>query len=291
MQTSVALNYKHLAGLIHQNGLASLYDPSSSTSNPDLLGHPPGYPILLSFVYRFAADRDTTIQLVQIILDSISAVIIFLIACELFPVAVGLIAGLMAAFAPQFSWNSILLLPDSLAALPILLAVLLITRAAVAHAFLPVHFETKDKFENNDSLRKKVRQEYLSHMLAAGALVGVSCWLRANALLLAPFLALSLPFIYKRGERLRPALMLIAGACLVIAPLTVRNAVVFGKFIPVSLGAGQTLIEGIADYNTDGTLGLPQTDVDLTRGEVETYRRPDYANSSSRLTTGAGPPV
>ncbi len=35
----------------------------------------------------------------------------------------------MAAFAPQFSWNSILLLPDTLAALPILVAIYLITRA------------------------------------------------------------------------------------------------------------------------------------------------------------------
>jgi 4-amino-4-deoxy-L-arabinose transferase-like glycosyltransferase len=292
VQSSVTLNYKQLAGLIHRNGLASRVDPSSSTSNPDLLGHPPGYPILLSFVYRVATERDMGVQLVQLILDSISAVIIFLIACELFPVAVGMIAGLMAAFAPQFSWNSILLLPDSLAALPILLAVLLITRTAVGQAFLPVDFETKDNFEKNHSLRKKDRQECLSYssrlllLLIAGALVGVSCWLRANALLLPTFLVLSLPFIYKRGERLRPALMLIAGACLVIAPLTIRNALVFGKFIPVSLGAGQTLVEGIADYNTDGTLGLPQTDVDMTRGEAETYRRPDYANS---LFTPDGP--
>ena len=71
-----------------------------------------------------------------------------------------------------------------------------------------------------------------------------------------------------------------------IAPLTIRNAVVFGEFIPVSLGAGQTLIEGIADYDTDGTLGLPQTDVELIRGEAETYQRPDYANS---LFTPDGP--
>jgi hypothetical protein len=61
---------------------------------------------------------------------------------------------------------------------------------------------------------------------------------------------------------------------------------VFGKFIPLSLGAGQTLIEGIADYNTDSTLGLPQTDVELIRGEAETLQRPDYANS---LFTPDGP--
>ena len=47
----------------------------------------------------------------------------------------------------------------------------------------------------------------------------------------------------------------------------------------MSLGAGQTLIEGIADYNTDGSLGLPQTDVELIRSEAETFKRPDYANS------------
>src|SRR6185295_15382726 len=205
VQTSVALNYKHLAGLVHQNGLASLYDPSSPTSNPDLLGHPPGYPILLALVYKVAADSDTSVQFVQIMLDSLSAVIILLIAAELFPVAVGLSAGLLAAFAPQFSWNSILLLPDSLAALPILLALLLITRTAVGQAFLPVHFEKKDKSHESDTSRKMDRQECLSY-LAAGALVGVSCWLRANALLLAPFLALLFLFVFRRGERLRPAL-------------------------------------------------------------------------------------
>ena len=81
-------------------------------------------------------------------------------------------------------------------------------------------------------------------------------------------------------------MVLVAGACLAIAPLTLRNAMVFGRFIPVSLGAGQTLIEGIADYNTDGTLGLPQTDMELIRGEAETFQRPEYANS---LFTPDGP--
>jgi hypothetical protein len=75
------------------------------------------------------------------------------------------------------------------------------------------------------------------------------------------------------------AYLLICGSLLIIVPLTIRNFVVFDKFIPVSLGAGQTLVEGIADYNTDGSLGLPQTDVELTRSEAETFKRPDYAGS------------
>ena len=259
VQTGVALNYKHQARLIRANGLASLYDASSSTNNPDLLGHPPGYPILLSFVYRVASESDTATKLLQMMLDSLSVVIILLIACESFPTPVGLIAGLMAALAPQFSWNSITLLPDSLTALPILLAVVIITR-------------TRSRANRSD-------RSSLPALLAAGALIGISCLLRANALLLAPFLTLLFLFICKRGVRLRPGLILTCGVLLILSPLTIRNLIVFGKFIPVSLGAGQTLVEGLADYNTDGSLGLPQTDIELIRGEGETAHRPDYANS------------
>jgi len=283
VQTSVALNYKHQARLIQANGLASLYDSSSATNNPDLLGHPPLYPVLLSFVYRMAGESDSATQFLQMILDSLSVVIILLIACEFFPTLVGLIAGLLAAFAPQFSWNSLTLLPDSLAALPILLALLLIIRSryrTLGQAFLPIQSEEiKFKNDRQECLSYTDNRSSLLSFLAAGALIGISCWLRANALLLAPFLALLFTLICKRGARLRPALILVCGVLLIIGPLTIRNALVFGKFIPLSLGAGQTLIEGIADYNTDGSFGLPQTDMDLIRGEADTFHRSEYASS------------
>jgi 4-amino-4-deoxy-L-arabinose transferase-like glycosyltransferase len=245
--------------LIQANGLRSLYDASSATNDPDLLGHPLGYPILLSFIYRLAPESDTTTQILQMSLDSLSAVIIALIGFELLATGVGVIAGLMAAFAPQFSWNSITLLPDSLATLPILLAVLIITIVLTRPG--------------------RSKRSRLLLILITGALIGVSCWLRANAFLLAPFLAFWFLLFCRRVLRFVPALLLICGALLVIGPLTIRNAAVFGRFIPISLGAGQTLIEGIADYNTDGSLGLPQTDIELIRGEAETYHRPEYANS------------
>lgn len=266
VQSSVVLNYKHQARLVQANGLASLYDASSPTNNPDLLGHPLGYPILLAFVYRLAPDSDALAQTVQVIFDSLAALIIVLIAFELFPTAVGVIAGLLAAFAPQFSWNSILLLPDSLAAMPILLAVLLLVR-----------------FFKQTGPRGGGK---LLLVILAGVLLGLSCWLRANALLLAPFLALAILFICKRGPRFLPALILVGSTCLTIAPLTIRNAVVFREFIPVSLGAGQTLIEGIADYDSSGSLGLPQTDMELIHGEATAYQRPEYADS---LFTPDGP--
>jgi hypothetical protein len=165
---------------------------------------------------------------------------------------VGVVAGALAALAPQFCWNSLTLLPDTLAVLPLLAAVWLL---ACARGGRPV-------------LRA----------LGAGALIGVSCWLRANALLLAPFAAVvAVPFLFARGARARPGLALVAGALLAVAPLTVRNAVVYGHFIPVSLGAGQTLVEGIGDYDPGRRFGLPETDVELQRMEAEEAGRPDYA--------------
>jgi hypothetical protein len=170
---------------------------------------------------------------------------------ELLPFGAAFAAGALAAVAPQFCWNSILLLPDTLAVLPVILAVLLLLRANKGRA--------------------------LPRAAAAGVLIGLSCWLRANALLLAPFMALAVPFMFERGKRARASLALVAGALAAVAPLTIRNAVVFGELIPVSLGSGQTLIEGVGDYDPGERFGLPDTDVELQRQEAEAHGRPDYA--------------
>jgi len=253
VQTRVAENYKHLARPLVDNGFTSFFDSSSGTSNPDLLGHPPGYSILLAIIYRVAGESDVAVQLFQLFCHSLCAVLIFLIAIELLPLSVGAIAGFMAALAPQFSWNSILLLPDTLAALPLLLAVYLITRT--------------------------LKKPSWAMMLWAGVCIGLSCWLRANGLLLVPFLAVVVLLGFSREVRVRIALALIAGSILAIAPLTIRNAVVFGHFIPVSLGAGQTLLEGIADYDQEGRFGLPNTDMGLIEQEAAAHNRPDYATT------------
>jgi 4-amino-4-deoxy-L-arabinose transferase-like glycosyltransferase len=254
VQSAVTENYRHQTRLLIQNGAPSFFDPDSATNDPDLLGHPPGYPFILALIYKLFGESDAGVQIFQILCDSLAAALVLLIAAELLPFSAAVVAGALAAAAPQFCWNSILLLPDTLAVAPVLLAVLLLLRAD--------------------------RGRTLLKTLAAGALVGLSCWLRANALLLAPFLALAaVPFLFARGVRVRASLVLVAGAFVAVAPLTVRNALVFGHFIPVSLGAGQTLIEGIGDYDPQERFGLPDTDVELQRQEAEASGRPDYAET------------
>jgi hypothetical protein len=250
VQSVVVGDYQRTARLLRQHGVVGFFSRSGPLADPDLLGHPPGYPILLAIVTAVFGESNTAVQFVQIVCDALAAVLIFLIAIELLPISVGVIAGILVAVAPQFAWNSVLLLPDSLAVFPILLAVYLLTRALKRPHWMPV--------------------------LIAGVLIGLSCWLRANALLLAPFLGFVVFVLFDRQQRLRYAATLLAGTVLYIAPLTIRNLIVHDSFVPVSLGAGQTMLEGIADYDPLGRFGIPETDMGIMKMEAEQYNRPDY---------------
>src|SRR6185503_14721364 len=185
----------------------------------------------------------------QIFADSASSVLLFLMALEFFSLPVAVVSGLLASISRQFAYFTVLLLPDSLIVFPILLAVYLLARYR--------------------------RHSSLWYCVGAGVLIGLSCWLRANALLLPLFGAVAAAWVSKSSKRLSGALAVIAGAIFIIAPITIKTAVVFHRFIPVSLGAGQTLLEGIADYDT--SLGVPKTDIEIIHQEAQMYGRPEYA--------------
>ncbi len=267
VQTAVTADYQRIAQLLNEGGLKSFLSSSSPLADLNNLGHPPGYSILLALIYRLFGQSNTAIQFVQIFADALAAVMIFLIVAELLPLCAGVIAGLLAALSPQFAWNSVLLLPDSICVLPILIAIYLLARAA--------------------------KNPRLVTFLIIGALIGISCWLRANAMLLTFFIAAAVPLLISNHEQnasrmaanrrqhagapvWRSALAVVFGTLLIVLPLTIRNAIVFHRFIPLSLGAGQTLLEGIADYDTQGRFGVPHTDMGIMKQEAEICQRPDY---------------
>ena len=245
VQTSVVEGYRDSARQL------VIGDFKTFVSDINHFGHPPGYPILLAAIFKTVGESTAAIRIIQIGCDAVAVVVLFMIALELVPFAVAFIAGLLGAISPQFAYFSVLLLPDSLVALPILLAIYFIICA-----------------------RKHPR---LLYFLVAGALAGVSCWFRANALLLPLFLAIVAAIIVVRGKRLRVAAAVIAGAVFVIAPITIKNAIVYHAFVPLSLGAGQTFLEGIADYDQTNRFNIPNTDLGLMRQEAAWYGNPEYA--------------
>src|ERR1041385_6302045 len=127
VQYGVTADYKRIAQMMRDGGVQSFFLSTSPLANPNTLGHPPGYSILLAITDSIYSNP--RIQFLQITIDALSALMIFLIVAELFSLGTATVAGLLVAFAPQFAWDSVLLLPDTLAVYPILLAMYLLARA------------------------------------------------------------------------------------------------------------------------------------------------------------------
>jgi hypothetical protein len=251
--TALTTGYEREAKrMLEQGGILYPREPIDF-GDARMLVHPPGYSILAALFHKMSGDTHTGLRLAQVICDSMAAVLVLLIAAELLPFTVALVAGTLIGFSPHLAGYSLWLSADSLSVLPILLSVCLIVRA--------------------------IKRPWLITIIGAGACVGLSCWLRSNALLLAFFLAVVILLLFKRGNRLRYSLAFIAAFLLVIAPITIRNMIVFDSFIPLSLGAGITLIEGIADYDTEQRFGMPQYDKEVALKDAEWHGRPDYAGN------------
>lgn len=233
-------------------------DPGDAT----ILTHPPGYSILMVAILKLFYGQDTQqglakadsgLRVVQIIGDAAASVVLFLIAAELFPIAAAIIAALLSCFSPHFAYYSLMLAPDSLTVLPVLLAVYFLILAS--------------------------KRPRLTTAIIAGGFVGLSCWLRSNSLLLAPFLVIVILLLFERGKRLRYSLALVGGAAVVIAPIIIRNWVVFHRVVPLSVMAGLNLVEGIGDYDKENRFGMPRNDAECALKDAEWHGRPDYADS------------
>lgn len=249
--TRLTARYKEEAQFLLAGDLTSFVKGSKSQPDAMILTHPPGYPIVIAMIYKISGNSDRALRLFQIACETVTAVLVFLIAARLIPRGAALIAALLAAVAPQLAFRSLVILPESLGALALLVALLLIM--------------------------KTVENRRVRNMILAGGLIGVSCWLRPDSLLLPFFLCGTLMLLFPRGQRRRNALALVGGAAMVIAPITIRNALVFRSFVPISLGTGVTLCQGIADYDVEQRFGLPATDHGTNVQEAQWAGRPDYA--------------
>lgn len=247
-------HYRDNALLLLNGDVRTFLRGPAPPNDARVIMHPPGYSILAAFAFKVFGNSDASMRLVHLVLTSAAVVIVFLIAANLLPAGVAIIAALLTAFSPQLAFYSLGLRPDMLVPLPILLAIYFISRA--------------------------IKGSRAHNMMAAGVFLGLSCWLRSDAMLLAPFLAVVvLPLLFGRSERWRLSLTLACAAILIIAPITIRNLIVFHHFIPVSLGSGVTLIIGIGEYDKEGKFGLPSSDFETVRMESKLYNRPDYSEN------------
>jgi 4-amino-4-deoxy-L-arabinose transferase-like glycosyltransferase len=196
----------------------------NDASHTDEAIYPPGYPLWLAFVYTLTGNRSpASVQNVQWVLDSFSVLLIIGLGVTAFGWRTGLWAGGIAALWPLLALSGAAPLADAPT-----------TWIVVAAAWL---------------LLLAAKRQSLGWAISAGALVGASCWMRANAMLLVFFWGLALLLVVQASWRRRALLSaaVILSSLLVIAPVVVRNFITFHAFVPTGLGAGTNLWEGLGE--------------------------------------------
>jgi 4-amino-4-deoxy-L-arabinose transferase-like glycosyltransferase len=198
---------------------------------------PPGYPYFLAGVYRLAGVTDAPRQerieparIANAVLSTAIVALIGVLAAQLWGFRVSLIAmALGAVYMP------LVLIGGTVMSEP-LFAVLLLGALTAA-------------------LQHRRSAHRYRWALLAGVLGGLTVLTRANALVLLIPLAAAVWDVRPRlaWRSVAVPAMLVVTALLVVSPWTIRNAVVFGHFIPVSTQLGSALAGTYNDQAREDT--------------------------------------
>jgi len=201
----------------------------------------PGYPFLLSLVYRLGGGF-YEMYILQIFFLAGIGIITYLIARKFLPEPFSLIASLNIIVWPYLLLYTKLILTEITFILFLLLAL---------HSVL--RFSEKQSFKN---------------ALLAGCLLGLAALIRPIGLLL-PFwiVGASVAYSYFFDKRYiwsnwKKMVVILAAFAIVLSPWTIRNAIQFGAFIPVASGLSDSIYRGYESL--DYTLGSQA----LEKGEV-----------------------
>jgi len=199
----------------------------------------PLYPYFLGIVYVLFGESFYLSGLIQIIIGSLSCVLIFLLAKKLFNPTIGIIASVIACFyAPLIYHDAELLIPVLIIFLDLTLILLLLDAEARLHK---------------------------RWWLLAGIVLGFSAIARPNILIFVPSVLLWICLKFWRENRnkiVSSGLFFLLGMILVISPVTFRNWVVGKDFVLIASQGGINFFIGnnpISDGKTAtaGFVSLP----------------------------------
>jgi len=194
-------------------------------SRTDLIQYPPAYPWMVAAIYRVTGERSAyAVQGVQAVLDFVlSLVLVTGLAVAAYDWPTGMAASVFVALSPMLAIVGVAPSADAPTTWFVIGGLWLLVVAA--------------------------RRSSVWWALAAGIVLGAACWLRVNPLYLCVFWALPLFFFggVDRRTRVFMAAAVILGTGLMIAPIVIRNYVVFPDFTPTGGTIGANLWEGLGE--------------------------------------------
>ncbi|CAI4032536.1 Glycosyltransferase family 39 protein [Nitrospira tepida] len=203
----------YLAGahkLLHGEGFR---DPSYPIYAPPLYG------MFIAFLQSIFGEDLGPVKIVQVMVDSVTVILVFLIMREIFNARTGLLAAAVLAVYPFAIYLAI-----SIAAEP------LVTCLLAGFVLLVIY---------------AVRLQDLRYFAAAGIVLGLATLTRGATQFLPFLLVFVLVFLIRGGKQVLISYMVcLAGFVLVISPWTVRNLVVLDDVIPVATAGGIVILMG-----------------------------------------------
>ena len=213
----------------------------NDSSRTDQIVYPPGYPLWVAAIYAVTGDRSpVAVQRMQLVLDSFSVLLLVGIGATAFRWSIGIAAGVLGALSPLLALTGATPNADAPASWVVLGAVWLFLLAA--------------------------KRKTIAHAIAAGAMLGLACWLRVNPLLMFVPWAVALLLFVKASWRRKLALSaaVSASTLLVISPVVIRNVVVFyPEIAPTGLNVGLNLWEGVGEMDRGAEFGAPSSDAEV----------------------------
>ena len=218
----------------------------------DLVQYPPAFPAFLALIYKVSGSASSyTAQLVVWFLDLILA-----------PLFIGGIA-----FA-AFGWRTAMA-----ACFLVGLSALFALYAAFPSADMPT---TWFVLAGCLLLVLALRRKNIWLALAAGVALGIACWFRVNPLYLCVFWAIALCLVVQDqwSLKLKMGAAVLVGTLVVIAPIVIRNYIVFPDFTPTGGTIGVNLWEGLGETELGQQQGFNVNDDVLVETERTRMGRP-----------------
>lgn len=178
------------------------------------LNRPPLYPSFLAGIYLLFGHNFLAVRIIQALLDSVTCLFAFFIGKRIFrDKRPALLGGVLTAVSPSLIAATSYILTETLTAFLLAASVLL--------------------------LMKALAEEKKEWWLLSGIVLGLSTLARPVTILF-PFFLLAgfLLFSQRKARDVFFAALFCLGMALPILPWTVRNSLVFHRFIPVSTGGG-----------------------------------------------------
>ena len=196
---------------LHGRGLITVWNDEEMVAR-----RTPVPALYMATIYAISGESVFAVQLANALLGSVTIWFAYDLIRAIFGVTPARWAGLLIAFYPLFSHYSSQLLSET----PVLFLVAL-----------------------SLWLAWWARGGGLTRYLLLGTVIGLAALTRQTALALAPFIAV---WIFQDGKRewrhrLVGPLILLAGTVMILAPWTLRNYNVLGKFIPLTSLGGLSL--------------------------------------------------